>query len=62
MSDDARMREMLALTAPEGQSAWFDRLRKEYPRRREFFNTRVDFIRPDTEVEKAFSGVGFHCA
>ncbi len=62
MSDDARMREMLALTAPEEQSAWFDRLRKEYPRRREFFNTRATFTRPGTELEKVFSGVGFRCA
>ena len=61
MADDARMREMLALTTSEEQSAWFDRLRKEYPRRREFFNTRVSFSRPDEAVERAFSGVGFHC-
>ncbi len=61
MSDDARMREMLALNTPEEQSAWFDRLRKEYPRRREFFNTRLSFTRPDAEAEKVFSGVGFRC-
>jgi erythronate-4-phosphate dehydrogenase len=62
MSDDARMREMLALSAPEEQSAWFDRLRKEYPRRREFFNTRVTFAGPDAALEQLFSGVGFQCA
>jgi erythronate-4-phosphate dehydrogenase len=62
MSDDARMREMLALAAPEEQSAWFDRLRKEYPRRREFFNTRVSFTSPDAVAERQFSGVGFNCA
>ncbi len=61
MSDDARMREMLALAAPEEQSAWFDRLRKEYPRRREFFNTRVNFAQPDSAMERLFSGVGFRC-
>jgi len=62
MSDDARMREMLALNAPEDQAAWFDRLRKEYPRRREFFNTRVTLTRPDADMERVLSGVGFHCA
>lgn len=61
MSDDARMREMLALATSEEQSAWFDRLRKEYPRRREFFNTRVTFVRPDAALERVFSGVGFRC-
>ncbi len=61
MSDDARMREMLALATPDEQSAWFDRLRKEYPRRREFFNTRVTFTRPDTDLKRTLSGVGFHC-
>ncbi len=61
MSDDVRMREMLALATPEEQSAWFDRLRKEYPRRREFFNTRVAFARPDAVLEQVFSGVGFRC-
>ena len=61
MSDDARMRDMLALDTPEERSAWFDRLRKEYPRRREFFNTRVIFARPDSALERFFSGVGFRC-
>jgi erythronate-4-phosphate dehydrogenase len=61
MLDDARMRGMLALATPEEQSAWFDRLRKEYPRRREFFNTRVTLTRPDADLEQALSGVGFRC-
>ena len=61
MEDDARMREMLALATPEEQSAWFDRLRKEYPRRREFFNTRVAFTQADTAAERLFTGVGFRC-
>jgi erythronate-4-phosphate dehydrogenase len=61
MAEDARMREMLALATPEERSACFDRLRKEYPRRREFFNTRVTFARPDAALERVFSGVGFHC-
>ena len=61
MEDDARMRGMLALATPEEQSAWFDRLRKEYPRRREFFNTRVTLTQADADAERLFSGVGFRC-
>lgn len=38
LADDARMRETLALPKAE-RAAYFDRLRKEYPRRREFQNT-----------------------
>ncbi len=39
-ADDARLRKVLGM--PEGERGpYFDRLRKEYPRRREFPNTRV---------------------
>jgi erythronate-4-phosphate dehydrogenase len=40
MEDDARFREILA-TEPAKRGAYFDRLRKEYPVRREFCNFQV---------------------
>jgi hypothetical protein len=55
------MRGMQSLSAPEGKAAWFDRLRKEYPRRREFFNTSVVFTHPDPAVKAQFEGIGFKC-
>jgi len=59
MRDDAAMRDMLALPA-EAQPAHFDRLRKEYPRRREFQNTRVAVTPPDEGLEGKLQRIGFH--
>ena len=58
--DDLNTREMLALP-PQQRGAFFDRLRKEYPRRREFQNTTVglpngSFGHPLADV---LSGIGF---
>lgn len=39
-ADDARLREITRLS-PAEQGAYFDRLRKDYPRRREFSNYRI---------------------
>ncbi|MHC4926146.1 MAG: 4-phosphoerythronate dehydrogenase [Planctomycetota bacterium] len=56
--DDFNMREIL-LQPEEGRAAWFDSLRKEYPIRREFQNTRV--VMPGIEccVINKLSGIGF---
>lgn len=58
-ADDARMRGILSQEGREAQAAWFDRLRKEYPRRREFFNTRVQMAVPDAEMAGKLGGLGF---
>nr|AUN37057.1 erythronate-4-phosphate dehydrogenase [uncultured bacterium] len=56
--DDARMRRTLELPT-EDHGAYFDRLRKEYPRRREFKNTRVTLTAPDDAVARQLTGLGF---
>lgn len=58
MADDAAMRGILT---PEesARGAFFDRLRKEYPRRREFFNTRARLLRPAPALAATLSGIGF---
>jgi erythronate-4-phosphate dehydrogenase len=57
-SDDSALRKIIGM--PEGErGAHFDRLRKEYPRRREFQNTRV-VVEPGNEaVEVQLGGLGF---
>ena len=45
----------------EERGAAFDRLRKEYPRRREFFNTRAAVAPPNIRLEAMLSGIGFRC-
>jgi len=63
--DDKRMREILRLAEKE-RGEMFDRLRKEYPVRREFQNTRVTIATESTEdtekikiVSKKLKGIGF---
>jgi erythronate-4-phosphate dehydrogenase len=56
--DDASLRELLALPAPE-RPARFDRLRKEYPVRREFPQARITTGDPAGELASALSGLGF---
>ncbi|HRK34094.1 MAG TPA: 4-phosphoerythronate dehydrogenase PdxB [Candidatus Hydrogenedentes bacterium] len=56
--DDARMRALLTL--PEGErGGYFDRLRKEYPRRREFQNTRATLTVPNESFAAVLNGLGF---
>jgi erythronate-4-phosphate dehydrogenase len=56
--DDKAMRAILG--APEEErGALFDRLRKEYPRRREFFNTVAKVTPGNPELERILSGIGF---
>jgi len=58
MQDDAAMRTILA--APEHERPKrFDRLRKEYPRRREFFNTQVVVNPAHAGLEAQLEGIGF---
>ncbi len=58
--DDKSLRSIL--DAPEAERpALFDRLRKEYPRRREFHNTEAVVTPPDQTVESQLGGLGFRC-
>ena len=56
--DDASLREQLALPAAD-RPARFDRLRKEYPVRREFPQARITTGDPDGELASTLSGLGF---
>lgn len=56
--DDAGMREMLGQPESE-RGQFFDGLRKNYPRRREFQNTRVSVSPPDEKLEAQLAGLGF---
>ncbi len=58
--DDKAMRGILEAPV-EARGTVFDRLRKEYPRRREFFNTRANVSPPNSKMEAMLSGVGFRC-
>ena len=59
-SDDKAMRGLFD-AAEADRGAFFDKLRKNYPRRREFFNTRAVINPGNPELEAMFSGVGFRC-
>jgi erythronate-4-phosphate dehydrogenase len=58
LEDDARMRAIKE-QAPESRAAYFDMLRKTYPRRREFQNTVVKLAKPDSGVVSRLRGIGF---
>jgi len=58
MADDANMRQMLSF--PDGQRGpYFDKLRKDYPVRREFQNTRIILKNAPAELAARFRGIGF---
>jgi erythronate-4-phosphate dehydrogenase len=57
--DDASLRELLALPAAE-RAARFDRLRKEYPMRREFPQANITTGDPDGELARVLTALGFH--
>ncbi len=57
-NDDADMRRIQDL-APTERAAFFDGLRKNYPRRREFFNTRARIEPADAGLAQILSGLGF---
>lgn len=58
MRDDADMRRLLSTPEAE-RGPFFDALRKNYPRRREFFNTRAVVEPPDAILENRLAGLGF---
>jgi erythronate-4-phosphate dehydrogenase len=58
-TDDARLRSLLTLT-PEERPAAFDRLRKDYPVRREFAATTVLVDDADGALVNLLRGVGFN--
>ena len=57
-ADDARLRGLSKLP-PDERAAAFDRLRKNYPVRREFAATRVRVERGDSALANLLRGVGF---
>jgi erythronate-4-phosphate dehydrogenase len=60
-SDDRNLREMLERPEME-RSSHFDLLRKNYPVRREFFNTKVQFSQHVSEgMKEKIRGLGFRC-
>jgi erythronate-4-phosphate dehydrogenase len=60
MHDDAALRGTLPFQDSE-RGAAFDRLRKHYPRRREFQNTRVTLSTDDAATRALVAGLGFRC-
>jgi erythronate-4-phosphate dehydrogenase len=56
--DDARLRATLSMPVAERAIA-FDRLRKDYPIRREFTESTVRLDESDTAIGKLLSGLGF---
>lgn len=58
LEDDARMRAIKA-QPPEARAAYFDMLRKTYPRRREFQNTVVTLATPEAGLVSPLQGIGF---
>ena len=60
-ADDAAMRKTLQLPE-EDRAAYFDRLRREYPVRREFHNTTVTIQGKRAGLVKKLKGLGFRVA
>jgi len=58
LRDDADLRGVFGIAEPE-QGKYFDALRKNYPRRREFFNTQVCLSEADEGLARQFAGLGF---
>lgn len=57
--DDFNTREILIV--PEDQrGGWFDDLRKNYPIRREFQNTKVILSKQDVRLSEKIKGIGFN--
>jgi len=61
MADDGNMRGILALPKEE-HAACFDGLRKNYPVRREFFNTVAHLSHQDEMLSNILEGIGFTLA
>jgi erythronate-4-phosphate dehydrogenase len=56
--DDANMRGILE-TAADKRGEFFDSLRKNYPVRREFQNTKIIIEDSKSDLAEKLSGVGF---
>ena len=56
--DDAATRSLLDC-AEADRAKRFDQLRKEYPRRREFFNTKARVAPRNADLERCLAGLGF---
>ena len=56
--DDFNTREIL-IVDEDKRGQWFDDLRKNYPVRREFQNTRIVMKSSDKELEGKLKGIGF---
>jgi len=56
--DDMRLRKITALR-PDARGAYFRGLRQPYPRRREFCNTRIVNISPNSETHATLAALGF---
>jgi len=56
--DDFNTREIL-IVEPKGRGKWFDDLRKEYPVRREFQNTKILIEYENSKLAKKLTGIGF---
>jgi len=56
--DDVRLRELLELSDTERGPA-FDRLRKDYPLRREFAESGVSFVNVEDDAMRCLQGLGF---
>jgi len=57
--DDFNTREIL-IVPEEQRGGWFDDLRKNYPIRREFQNTKVILSKQDNRLSKKIKGIGFN--
>ncbi len=57
-ADDRRMREIVRLPA-DARAGKFDQLRRDYPIRREFFNTRVTILGASTSLIRTLQVWGF---
>ncbi len=60
-ADDARLRAIIDLT-PDERGPCFDRLRKEYPIRREFHNTRIALTEGAESLRRTLRAWGFALA
>ena len=57
-ADDKRLREMLSKNENE-RGEFFDSLRKNYPVRREFYNTNLALANYSEHLKRKFEGLGF---
>jgi erythronate-4-phosphate dehydrogenase len=57
-ADDRRLRAIADLPA-DGRGAYFDRLRKEYPQRREFQNSTITLRGGSVTLARKLAGIGF---